>query len=194
MQVGRVLVAQSTVLLKRPVDNFLQLRWQIRIQAHGRYRLPIQDGLENHSGSISAKWQRTCGHLIEHHAEREEIGAVIQFLAAYLLRRHISDRAYRSARAGQQFSRRCGWQSRNAFGEIGNLCQAEIENLGVTALGDKNVGWLDVTVNDALGVGGVERVSNFDCEGEQGFQLQRATSDAVLERGALEEFHRNECA
>jgi len=36
---------------------------------------------------------------------------------------------------------------------------------------DKNVGWLDITVNDALGVGGVERVSNFDCEQEQGFQL-----------------------
>src|SRR4029077_8538364 len=60
-------------------------------------------------------------------------------------------------------------------------------------LGDKNVGWLDVTVNDAFRVSGVESVSNFDSEREQSLQLHRATANAVLERGAFKIFHGDEC-
>jgi hypothetical protein len=63
----------------------------------------------------------------------------------------------------------------------------------VTTLGDKNVGWLDVTVNDAFRVSGVESVSHFGGERKQRFQLHRATADAVLERGAFKIFHGDEC-
>ena len=45
-----------------------------------------------------------------------------------------------------------------------HLGQAEIENLGVSALGDKDVSGLDVAVDDAFGVSGVERVRNLDGE------------------------------
>ncbi len=45
-----------------------------------------------------------------------------------------------------------------------HFCQAEIENLGMSALGDKNIGGLDVAVNDPFGVGGIERVGNLDGE------------------------------
>ena len=48
-----------------------------------------------------------------------------------------------------------------------DLGQSEIENLGVPALGDENVRGLDVAVDDAFGVRGVERIGNLDGEREQ---------------------------
>ena len=46
-----------------------------------------------------------------------------------------------------------------------HFCQSEVENLGVAALSDENVGWLDVAVDDAFGVSGVERVGDLDGQG-----------------------------
>ena len=43
-----------------------------------------------------------------------------------------------------------------------NFRQAEIENLGVSALGYKNVGRLDGAMNNSFCVGGIERVRNLD--------------------------------
>ena len=44
--------------------------------------------------------------------------------------------------------------------------EAEVQNFGVTPLGDKEVGGLDVAMDNALGVCGVEAVGDFDGEGE----------------------------
>jgi len=45
--------------------------------------------------------------------------------------------------------------------------QAEVENLGVTALGDKNIGRFDVAMHDPFEVGGVQRVGDLDGERQQ---------------------------
>ncbi len=71
----------------------------------------------------------------------------------------------------------------------GNFCQAEIEQLGLTALGDKNICGLDVAMDDALAVGGVERVGDLDTQSDQGFCVERPAFDAMLERLAFEKFH-----
>ena len=42
------------------------------------------------------------------------------------------------------------------------LRQSEIENFGVPALGDENIRRLDIAVNDAALVGGLERVGHFE--------------------------------
>ena len=69
------------------------------------------------------------------------------------------------------------------------LGQAEVENFRVVAVGDENIRGLDVAVNDALGVRGVERVGNFDAEVEQRFDFERTSADQVLQRFSVEAFH-----
>ena len=49
--------------------------------------------------------------------------------------------------------------------------QPEIQNLGVPAFGDKNIGGLDVAVDDPLGVGGVECVRDTRFRATTGFQF-----------------------
>ena len=42
--------------------------------------------------------------------------------------------------------------------------QSEIQNLGVAAVGNKNIGGLDVAVDDSLGMSRVQGVSDLDAE------------------------------
>ena len=61
-------------------------------------------------------------------------------------------------------ARRCNLAGRTARGC--DLRQPEIQNLGVAALGDKNIGGFDVAVDDAFGVRGVECVGNLNRQTE----------------------------
>ncbi len=72
------------------------------------------------------------------------------------------------------------------------LRQAEIEDLGLAASGDKNIGGLDVAMNDAFCMRGVERVGNLDSEVEHLVECERLLADAMLQRLAFEQFHGDE--
>ena len=62
----------------------------------------------------------------------------------------------------------------------------------MAALGDENVGGLDVAMDDAFGVGGVEGVGDLDGERENRLGLHRPAADAVLEGQAVEKLHGDE--
>ena len=72
------------------------------------------------------------------------------------------------------------------------LRQTEIENLGVTALGDENVGRLDVAMNDSFGVSGIQCIGNLDGQIEQNIRLDGLSRDAMLQREAIQKFHGDE--
>jgi hypothetical protein len=72
------------------------------------------------------------------------------------------------------------------------LCQTEIENLGVTAFAHEDVRWLDIPVDDAFGVGGFERIRDFNSQFQKLFRGQRPTVYQVLQRLSVEKLHRNE--
>ncbi len=99
----------------------------------------------------------------------------------------------------------CGGAQRGALGGVhgdfgggrarareGHLGKTKVKNFGVAAFGDKNIGGLDVAVNDVFGVRSVERVGDFDCESQEVFDVHGAAVDAVLERLAIEKFHGDE--
>ena len=70
----------------------------------GRRRHAIQDGFEDHAGGFAAEGQDAGGHFVEHGAERKEIAASVQFLAANLFGRHVGDGADGGSGAGEHFA------------------------------------------------------------------------------------------
>ena len=76
-----------------------------------------------------------------------------------------------------------------------HLGQAEVQNLGVAARGDKDVGRLDIAMDDPGGVRGVQGVSNLHADRQQRLDVETATIGyARLQRGALQILHGDEGA
>ena len=150
----------------------------------------MQQRIEDHRRSVSAERHASRGHLIKYGAEREQVGAGVEFFAPGLLGRHVGHRAYRGSRAGQVFLDGC------AFGggrvRAGQLGQSEVEDFGLPAFGDENVRRLDVAVHDFLGVRGIKRIGDFDGQGEQGLGVHGLARDAVLQRDPVEKLHGDE--
>src|ERR1700733_13742343 len=69
----------------------------------------------------------------------------------------------------------------DGFGPARYLGQTEVENLGVSSLGDENVGRFNVTMKDALGMSSIERVCNLDAYFEHAIQFHRAIANQVLQ-------------
>src|SRR5579859_2443412 len=132
-------------------------------------------------------------HLIEHGTERKKIGAGVELFAASLFRRHVGDGADGEAGAGEVsgveiVSCSLGVVAGNEFGE------AEIENLCLTAIRDENVGGLDVAMNDAFLVGGVESVRELNADFDCGFDGLWAAANDQVERFSFQKFESEKSA
>ena len=119
----------------------------------------MQDGIEDGSGRVALERKTASSHFVEDDAEGEEVSAGVEFLAKGLFGRHVGDSAEGGAGAGEM----SGVGSERSLVAIsgGRFCggkfgEAEIEDFGVAASGDEDVGGLDVAVDDAFGVGGIE--------------------------------------
>ena len=75
---------------------------------------------------------------------------------------------------------------------VGQLRQAEVEHLDVIAVGDEQVGRLDVAVDDAAAVRGVERLGDLDREVEHPRGRQRSFFDQLLDGPPFEQLHHDE--
>jgi len=62
----------------------------------------------------------------------------------------------------------------------------------MATLGDENVGRFDVTMNDALGVSGIESVGDLDGDIEKAVQFEWLAGDEMLQCDSIEEFHDDE--
>ncbi len=97
-------------------------------------------------GGFTTKGNLAGHHFIKDDSERIDIGATVDALAFHLFGRHIARSADNSARAGHAHLR--------GFERSG---EAEIGDVDLIVLADKNVVRLEVTMDDAFGVSSVER-------------------------------------
>ena len=70
--------------------------------------------------------------------------------------------------------------------------EAEIEDFRGAAFHDENVCGLDVAVQDAILVRGIERVGELDADFHCAWNRQGAAFEQTVQRLAVEEFHHNE--
>ena len=164
------------------------------VDAARRHRFAIEDAVEDHRRRVAGETLPAGRHLVEHDAEREQVGARIEILAARLLGRHVGDGADGGAdhagevlRRGFPGRRRFRLRRRRVGGELG---QAEVEHLHLAAPGDEDVRGLDVAVKDALAVRRVQRIGNLRADVEQGAEVERPSAQPLVERLALEQLHR----
>ena len=73
-----------------------------------------------------------------------------------------------------------------------NFGQAEVENLDVTAFGNKDIRRLDVAVDDSLFVGGIECIGDLNRQREQEINLDGFSGDAIFESHPVKKFHDDE--
>ena len=83
-QIGRRLIAKIAILLQCLAENAMKLRRKARVELMDRLRFTIEDGVEDDRGCLAGKRNDARGHLIDHGAERKEIGTRIGELAASL--------------------------------------------------------------------------------------------------------------
>src|SRR5208283_47151 len=77
-------------------------------------------------------------------------------------------------------------------GGLGDFCQAKIQDLGVAALGHKNVCGLNVAMDNTQRVRGVERIGNLDAEGKECIELHGTIADDVFQGCAVKVLHDDE--
>ena len=153
----------------------------LRVRAESGVLLKIASKMTAEVGPLKAC--AAGGHFIKDSAKGKQIGAGIERIATGLLGGHIGDVPMEVPGV---VSVACG---RGAFFRVerrvpvsgettsaGELGEAEIENLGLARLGDKDVGGLDIAMGDAASVGVIERIG--DLQGD----VQKAVGCAGLFR------------
>jgi hypothetical protein len=195
-QLPRTGVALLGRLGEQAVDHDLELGRQARVELAHPARLAVQDAVEHGARGRAGEGTLARHHLVEHRAEREEIGARVDRLAERLLRRHVGDGAERHARA-RQLGRLVGpavgvvgrRERRLVLGELG---EPEVEHLELARGAHEQVRRLDVAMNDAALMRRVERAGHLHRQVDGLRDGDRAGLQQLLDALALAQLHHDE--
>jgi len=197
-QLVGVLVTVGRILLQQLAHDAIRLGRQVTDELRRRGRLAGQRRAERLDVAGPGEGQPAGDHLVQQHAEREQIAAVIQRLAARLLGRHVGHGPDHLAFPGQLAADRLepGVHVLDRLllrpRAVEQLGQAEVQQLDVAVAGDDDVGRLEIAVHDAVLVGVGQTLGDRNAQTWPLLELQRPTADDLAQGAALEQLHRNE--
>ena len=124
-------------------------RRQVRTALAERHRRLVEDGRARELLGGARERRLARQHLVQHTAQRPQVGAGIRALAVQLLRSHVRGRAERDLR-------RVRVRARSALAQLGD---AKVQDLDAVR-GDEQILGLQVAVHDAQCVGRAETAAD----------------------------------
>ncbi len=178
-------VAIARLLLQQLHDDRFERRRDRRAARTWRLGVVEQMLRDQLARRDAGERRHTDDHLVEDAAERIQIGAMIdRARSARLLGSHVARRA----------EQRAVDRLREAVALIGELGDAEVEQLRPIAGEHEHVVGLEIAVVDAFGVRGGERACDAEPDRARFGLAQRAARDPRLQRFAVEQLHCQERA
>ena len=153
------LVPRRGILGHRPRDDRVERRRHGRVELGGWGRRVGHDPHRDFDQRPSSERGSAGRAFVEGDAEREDVGACVDVPSAQLLGRHESRRANRGSLHRQTFHRLCISKI-----VLRDLRESEVQHLQLSARRDDDVLRLDVTMNDAGGVGLLQRLRRLDAD------------------------------
>ena len=159
-------------------------------------RLLAQDRGERVGRAVAGEEPPAGQALEQADAERPEVGSRIDGGALGLLGRHVGRRPEDLAThgGGESQGGGVGRRPHRVIGDVGHqrLGQTEVEDLDVPGRGHLDVGGLEVAVDDALLVRCLEAFRDLQEERDRLVDRDRAASDAIGQRLAVDQLHDQE--
>ena len=144
----------------------------------------VRAALRQHVGDgLAWKCSSACQHLVQHAAERPDVRALVDRLAARLLRTHVGGGAQnarpclRHRRTGDRRRLRC--IARRAARRFERFREAEVEHLHRAVRPHLDVGRLQIAMDDALLVRRFERFGDLLRDRQRLVERDRPARDAV---------------
>ncbi len=193
------------VALEAPPEHAAYL-----VRSVGRQFRPVnlvaQDRRHRVRDGLSLEQPTAGQHLVEHDAERPDIRALVDRLAARLLGGHVGRAAENDAELGAGTRERWrvhrilaradataagvgGPASARASKRVERLRQTEIEQLDGAAGCELDVGGLQIPMNDPALVGRLESGGDLMRDGQRLLERNGAGRDPIRERRAIDELH-----
>ena len=97
-----MLDSEHRLFFQTLADDRVQFSRNIRAQAVQRLGFLVQDGIDDRLLVFALEREFPREHLVEHHAQRPDVGAWIDFLAQGLLGRHVVHGAQGGGLLGQR--------------------------------------------------------------------------------------------
>ena len=201
------LVAKLAILFKSPGNDSFELDWKVWPQLARGDGATMQNCLMDSRHTVTAEGAMAGCHFVENQAKGKQIGARVQPFSPYLFGRHIVCRPHGCAGQRQPQIRR-GWRGRRSVARIGQLRapivgagrfldhfrQAEVKDPGFAVIRDKDVGRLDIAMNNAFLVCRSEPGDHLHGEikqltGRQRLVLLASALNQFAQRLPLEQLH-----